>query len=352
MPELKAVIEEEIAREKSLSFARFMEMALYHPELGYYSKAARQDDYYTNADVHPVFGEIVARFLLNEFKASLNGVMALRVAELGAGEGKLARHILQSLKEIAPAAYEKCLYICVEKSPSRRAACGSVAEAFPGRVSVKEDFDFGPDKFTGVVLSNEFFDALPFHRVLQDKGTLYEIRVNKELEETLLPAVKELRDYFEALGHFPKDGARAEAQVSAVEWMGKIGRALKRGTVLSIDYGFEARELLSDIRPEGTAICHYRHAVNRDFYERVGEQDITAHVNFSALVKEGVKWGLASSLMTQTHFVLENGFEKAVEKIEKITDPKARLRLSSAIKTLIHPGSLGGAFKVLLQKKA
>lgn len=328
-----------------------MEQALYHPKLGYYSKAAHQDDYYTNADVHPVFGEIMARFLLDEYRDSLKGVIELRVVELGAGEGKLCRNIIQSFKESAPEIYKNFKYICVEKSPARRSACESMGEAFPGRVEIKEDFDFGPESFSGVVFSNEFFDALPFHRVLQDGGTLKEIRVGNGLKETTLPAVKELRDYFERLGEFPKDGARAEVPLWAVEWMGKIARAVKRGAVLSIDYGFEASEILSDIRPEGTALCHYRHSTNRDFYARVGEQDITSHVNFSALIKEGEKWGLTSALMTQSHFVLEHGFEKAVEKIEKIADPKPRMRLSSAVKSLVHPESMGGVFKVLLQKK-
>jgi SAM-dependent MidA family methyltransferase len=170
-------------------------------------------------------------------------------------------------------------------------------------------------------------------------------------KETTEPAAKELGDYFERMGEYPKDGAQAEAQISAVEWMKKIARSIKRGAVLSIDYGLEAREILSIIRPQGTALCHYHHSTHRDFYERIGEQDITAHVNFSPLIQEGEKWGLTYSFMTQSRFILENGFEKAVEKIEKITYPKARLKLSSAIKSLIHPQSMGGTFKVLLQKK-
>ena len=321
-----------------------MELALYHPELGYYCKAARQDDYYTNADVHAVFGDILARFL------AAHG--AETIVELGAGEGKLCRLILKALQTDFPEIHKKCSYVCVEKSPARRQACAEAGKDFPGKITVKENFDFGPGSINGVILSNEFFDALPFHRAYLELGAVKEVQIGKDFEEILAPASKEVREYFDWLNVFPQEGAYAEVQIACRDWMGKIGRAMKKGVVLSIDYGFETRELFSEARPLGTALCHFKHSTNREYYERIGDQDITAHVNFSVLMKEGEKQGLKPTLMSQSRFILNNGFEEAVKKLENVADPRARLRLSSAIKSLVHPESMGGAFKVLLQKMA
>ncbi len=327
-----------------------MELALYHPELGYYSKSARQDDYYTSVDVHPLFGEIFARQIQKQFEDFLKSEPVYRIIELGAGEGKLCRNILNSLKGFAPAVYERCLYVCVERSPARQAACEAIIKEHPGRVQV--DSDLSVENFSGIILSNEFFDALPFHRVTLKNGILSEILVGPDFKETVASASKFIFEYFEWLGTLPLEGAVGEAQISAREWMGKIGRGLRRGIVLSVDYGHEARDMFSEIRPEGTALCHFSHATNREFYDRIGDQDLTSHVNFSVLMKEGRKWGLEPQLMSQSKFVLDNGFEQAVVRLEKIADPKERLKLSSAIKSLVHPEGMGGVFKVLLQKKA
>ena len=335
-----------------MSFAEFMDEVLYHPDLGYYSKHPDSSDYYTNVDVHPVFAEMLARFFEKEWKIELQGKPALALIELGSGGGLLAKRILAWAREHDKDFYESLSYFCVEKSAARRKSCSALEKDFPGRIIALEAFDFSPESLTAIVFSNEFFDAVPFHRVIGNGGVLKEIRIGPKFEETLSDLTPPLKDYFKWLGEAPRENCVAEAQISAREWMAKIGRALKKGAVLTIDYGFEARELFSEIRSEGTALCHFRHKTSRDFYSLLGDQDITAHVNFTALSKEGERWGLRSSrLMSQTQFIAENCLEDAVKLALKTSNPRERLKINSAIKSLIHPEGMGGVFKVLLQRK-
>src|SRR3989338_5741252 len=139
---LRDLIESKITERGTINFAEFMETALYHPELGYYSKNAQSQDYYTNADVHPVFGRILAAFLKREFEDSFRNEKNFRVAELGAGVGKLCRNVLDALREIAPAIYDRCSYLCVERSPARRKVCEEAVKIHPNLVQIKDDFDF------------------------------------------------------------------------------------------------------------------------------------------------------------------------------------------------------------------
>ncbi len=350
--EVDKLIGKKIPGKVAIDFAEFMEIVLYHPQLGYYSKEAATQDYYTNVDVHSVYAEILARFFYRQWKNEFQGQKNFSLVELGAGEGKLAGQILSWTKSEARDFYQALTYICVEKGTARRQSCEALAELFPERLKAEEHFDFRPGSLAGIVFSNEFFDALPFHRVLRQDGRLKEIKIGPDLKETLADLSEPLQDYFDWLGESPPEGCIAEAQISARSWMSALGKALKKGMVLTIDYGFEARELFSETRPQGTALCHFRHKTNRDFYDRLGEQDITAHVNFTALAKEGQALGLkASALASQTQFIAGNGLEEAVKRVVETADPKGRLKISSALKSLIHPEGMGGVFKVLVQVK-
>ena len=134
--------------------------------------------------------------------------------------------------------------------------------------------------------------------------------------------------------------------------MARLAGSLDSGTIMSVDYGLHAEELYSDLRPEGTALCHFRHSTNREFYKNLGLQDITCHVNFTALVNEGKAGGLNSApVTTQTRFLLDNGMEESLAAVQSTVDERSRLKTTSAIKTLIHPEGMGGTFKVLIQRK-
>ncbi len=346
---LSDIIREEAAASGPLDFARFMETALYHPRLGYYSQNERTDDYYTSVDVHPIFAILWARYFFKEWEKKFSG-QNIRLIELGAGAGLLADKILNECKKF-PEFYEKISYVAVETSELRRQAAEKNLSQH-ARFKTASAFDFPENSIQGFIFSNEFFDALPVRRAVKKNGRLSEIFVDGSLKETVREASPELRRYFEWLKIEPAEDCKAEAHLQAREWMAKIARSLQKGLVASIDYGMSARELYSEERTEGTLLGHYRHQTNRDFFERIGEQDLTAHVNFTALIQEGEERGLGTrSFQTQSQFFLENGMEDLMEAVNRETDPRAKLKASAAVKSLIHPEGMGGTFKVLLQEK-
>ncbi len=353
MSAIRSFLREEIQKSGPMSFSRFMEAALYHPDWGYYSQREKTEDYYTSVDVHPLFAELLALYLKRQWKEMFSG-KKFQVIELGAGSGALAGKILDACGK-DPDFYGCIRYTAVETSALRREAARAVTSRHPA-FQILPDFDFSNGSIEGVILSNEFFDALPVNRVAMKDSALAEIFLDADLDanlkERLMDPSSETREYFDWLRVRPAEGCRAEAHPAARRWMEKIAAALKRGLALSIDYGLTAPELYSEMRPEGTLLCHYRHQTNRDFYDRIGAQDLTAHVNFTALIKAGEEQGLRlKSLQTQSRFFLDNGIEEMANAVNRETDPKARFKASAALKSLIHPEGMGGTFKVLVQEK-
>ena len=275
------------------------------------------------------------------------------LVEPGCGEGKLASHILNWMERHQPELFGRTQYTGIEPSPARRAKAEQNNSRFKQTAIFKPTFDFPPSSIEGIVFSNEFFDALPFDRVIMREGKLYELRVGKNFDEVPVAATPKLKQYFTWLKSKPAEGCKAEAHLTSRDWTHRIARALVRGMALTFDYGHESRELYSDIRPEGTALCHYKHQTSRDFYTRVGKQDITAHINFTVLEKEAIQRGLISDpLTTQSRFLLDHGLDDMVRKVGESADPISRLKLTSAIKSLVHPEGMGGTFKVLVQRKS
>lgn len=345
-------IRRRIEEQGAIAFSEFMEMALYHPELGYYSKNEASEDYYTNVDVHPIYSELLAQFFYKEWKAKFKNDKDFYIVELGCGSGKLAEKILSWLARNASECFGNLNYFGVEKSSARVRSCERLKSIFPDRAAFKTEFDFSENSITGIVFSNEFFDALPFHRVFNSNGRLQEIFIQQNFREILAEPTTAVQEYFDWLGVGPAEHCAGEVQLESRNYIRKIARALRKGTILTIDYGFEAAELYSETRPEGTAICHFRHRTNRSFYEHVGSQDITAHVNFTALIKEAKIWGVESlPLKTQSQFLLQNGMDEMLKAMQSSQDPRKRLKTSSAIKSLVHPEGMGGTFKALLQRK-
>jgi len=347
---LKTLVQKTLLEKGPLPFSQFMEMVLYHPELGYYSKSRTQEDYYTNADVHPVFAKILAQYFYDEWKKSGEGKFS--IVELGSGEGKLAREILSWISREARAFYEQLTYTCIERGTRRVHACQELKKVYPGHVEVSSQFDFAPDSVRGIIFSNEFFDALAFDRVIKKGGELFEVTVDSDFNERTRPLSRPIGEFFDWLGEAPEESCVGEAQLDSRTWMQKISQALRSGLILTIDYGFEAKELYAPWRTEGTALCHLHHQTHKDFYSHLGEQDITAHVNFTVLEKEGGRWGLEPDrLKTQSQFLLECGLETLVQTVGNSPDPRSRLQSSNAVKSLIHPEGMGGTFKVLIQRK-
>ena len=321
-----------IQREGPISYRDFMEEALYHPEFGYYTSArnplGRAGDFYTSSDLDPVFGKLLARKF--QEMASTLGVaeVSFTILELGAGRGLLAREILQ---------HARFRYHILERSSRMRDRQRETLAGLP-----VEWVSELPERLTGCVFSNEFFDALPVHRVVRRNGVLREIYVTDEFNEI----EGDLQESFDAP---VAEGQLADICLDAPRWVEHIAASLASGYHLAIDYGYQDREFYA--RPRGTLMCYWKHQTVDDPYIRIGEQDITAHVNFSDLMKAGSAVGLESvSFTTQMDFLIEQGILQEIEALVPATSADAIQRMM-AIKKLILPDAMGQRFKVLLQRK-
>jgi SAM-dependent MidA family methyltransferase len=346
---LAELLANRIRRFGPLPFADFMRECLYHPLHGYYSKAEseRFADYYTSVDMHPIFGRLLARQFA-EMWEHLGCPAEFMLVEAGAGVGRLAGHILDFCATKMPAFYGALRYVAVERSAARieqamlrlqhHAKHGHLAAAneIPARVPA------------GCLFSNELIDALSVHRVILQEGALKEILVGLragQFVDVVAPvSTCAINEYFAAQGITLSEGQHAETGLEACDWITEVGRRLEHGYLLTIDYGHRAAELFDEHHMRGTLLA---------YHASPGEQDLTAHVNFTALELWGKRAGLNSEgLTSQTAFLLALGernefadlYADGQSETERV---QARLQL----KTLIHPEGMGERFQVLIQQK-
>lgn len=334
-----------------LSFRDFMETALYHPRLGYYMASRDRigpgGDYYTSCCLGPVFGAMVAKQLAEMWR--LSGETEFTIVEFGAGDGRLCADILQYFRDYTEL-YERLHYVIIEKSPHMRQ---KEKELLKHKVSWAVDLkSVGP--FSGCVLSNELLDNFAVHRVVM-KDKLMEVFVDDRdgLAEILLPASARLNDYFDDLNVKLPDGYCTEVNLQAADWLADINQYLKRGFVLTIDYGYSSDELYHPRRSRGTLLCYSRHRLSEQFYENPGGQDITAHVNFTALSRWGDQYGLSCcGLTTQAAFLLALGFKTYLRQQVSAGGDVLQLALQESRLTRTLLIDMGRKFKVMIQQKA
>ena len=355
---LARILAEEIRQDGPITFAKFMEQCLYHPEFGYYSRkdAKRFADFYTSVDVHPIFGRLLARQLAEMWDV-LGRPPKFVAVEAAAGTGRLAGYILDFAARELTSFYKALTYVAVERSDARRSehekvlaahlAAGRVvsAEALPAEIP------------TGCIFSNELLDALPVHRVVVRNGVLQEVyiaaRGGELVEELGPPSTPELESYFREQSTTLLESQQAEVCLAACRWMEEAGKRLGRGFVLTIDYGREAAELYNERHMRGTLLAYSNHRASEDYLRDPGEQDLTAHVNFTALDLWGRRAGLVRvGCVTQMDFLVALGranefadlYEPGASEVERV---RSRLLL----KTLIHPEGMGETFSVFCQQK-
>jgi len=356
-PELVAKLVARIKRDGPLSFADFMESALYDPECGYYMtqgpRIGREGDYYTSLDVHPVFARLIGRQVAQAADTiASNGDFT--IVEVGAGKGLLAGYLLDSYRREKAAFLSRIRYILVERSPAMIAAQQNhlrpLLEAGV-RITWAPDLRaFPAASVTGMILSNELVDAFPVHCVVMRPLGLREIYVGwadgKFIEIEAPPFAPTLQEYFDCVGVSLEIGQRAEVNLPALEWMRQAGTILRRGLVLTIDYGHSATDLYAPARKAGTLLCYHRHQVSDSPYVRVGRQDMTAHVDFTSLALAGRDAGLeVTGFTNQLHFLMGLGIESAFEGV----DPESPE--SVAMRNLLKPDGMGTTYKVLIQHK-
>jgi len=320
------LIHQEIqANGGQITFARYMEMALYAPKLGYYTKTrtqiGKEGDYYTSVSVGSLLGRLLAK-QLRQFQSQFEDPSEFEVIEFGGHSGQLREDILAAAPEL--------------------------------QYQIIENADPIPEKMKGCVLSNEFLDALPVHRVCVREGAWQEIYVGVDNQGDFVDIIGPLSTprLAEQLAGLPvqlMEGYRTEINLRALDWIAQVGKNLERGYVLTIDYGFERNEFFAPHRRDGTLQCYHQHTKTTDPYQRAGAQDITTHVEFTSVMEEGKKHGLETVKFTdQSHYLLEIGEELVTEIVENTAGTFSKER--AAIHQLMHPGLMGTQFKVLIQR--
>ncbi|WDT82104.1 MAG: SAM-dependent methyltransferase [Candidatus Manganitrophus sp.] len=241
-----------------------------------------------------------------------------------------------------------------KKPRAQRATEGAIEFLFPNQVRWENEI---PDRLVGLLFSNELLDAMPVHRLRVEQQTVQEIYVDwkgDRFVETLgPPSTPRLLDYLKKIEVQFDRPTEIEINLQAVDWMRQVGQSLARGYVVTIDYGYPAEMLYTSRRPKGTFLCYYKHATNENPYDHVGEQDMTAHIDFTSLAKAGEEAGLSVIGFTdQTHFLMGLGIAQRMEPYAMEMDRSEKAKKEFlAMKQLMAPERMGRVFKILIQGK-
>jgi len=354
---LISVIRDEIESSEiqSISFRRYMEMALYQPNLGYYvsgnHKIGEKGDFITAPEISPLFSKCVA----NQCKQILEKVGGC-VLELGAGSGKMACDILLELEQLNQLP-EK--YYILDVSPELiQRQKQTLQQDAPHLFHLVEWLTTIPKKIIGVILGNEVLDAMPVDVFTQQDSNVYEHHVawkNETLTEVLKPANKKLKQQVINLKIKHEKPYTSEINPNITAWFENISQAMQQGLILLIDYGYTRQEYYLNERDKGTLICHYQHLVNEAPLHYPGLQDITANVDFTAVAEGADAVGLnVSGFTSQVHFLantgLEHYFQQALE--EKSEDHKQhQYQLAQQVRSLSLPSEMGERFKCIALTK-
>ena len=356
--ELVGRIHDEIARRGPITFARFMDLALYDPDGGYYrayvARPGRDGDFLTAPEAHPIFGAALARAVADAWDR-LGRPDPFVLREYGAGTGALAVAILDGIGRERSDLGAVIRYQPVEVEARRLDALAArLATAGHGRVlDVRRD-PVDPQPIEGLVLANEVLDALPTHRVVMRTGTLREVMVGS-LDGTVVdveaePSTQALVERLDLDGVVLGDGQRAEVCLELDGWVGEVAAGLGRGVLLLIDYGYPAIELYDPVRRrDGTLRAYLHHRVHDDPFVHVGRQDLTAHVDVSAVERAAGTAGMTHlGTTTQAEFLVGLGTETLLQAIQ--TDPATSiedyLAVRSALMRLLDPSAMG-RFRVM-----
>ena len=356
------LIREEIQQNGAISFARFMQIALYCPETGYYESqkdnVGRAGDFITSVSVGSLFGELLACQFANWLEALKRDSSKLTIIEAGAHDAKLAGDLLGWLRLHRPQLLDQVEYAILEPSPRRQDWQKETLKAFGPHVRWHTGFEALKTQrpnLVGVIFSNELLDAFPVHRLGWDarEKSWFEWAVTLTAGEftwTRLPPNRSALTFElppQLLEVLP-DGYTVETSPAAADWWRTAAGLLTHGKLLAIDYGFTDAELFSPARTRGTLRAYHRHHVTNDLLAHPGKQDLTAHVNFSAIQRAGESAGLKTeSFSTQPQFltrILE-------QSVKENSFTRWTAKQTRQFQTLTHPDHLGRAFSVLVQTR-
>ena len=365
MKELRRLIEEEIHERGPIPFSRYMELCLYHRELGYYSRHAGQfgkaGDFYTSSDVHAVFGRLVAR-QFDEMWRALGSPGTITLKELGPGRGLFAQDVLDWSEKKFPEFFVSLRYVLVEQSPALRERISQ---------TLKRHFDSGKVAFATspllakdarnepptpsaavptIVIANEFFDAIPVE-IVSAKGSLRIAEEKGQFIETWAASSAEELEFLDRYSVHPEAGERVEVALQSQARLREAAE-LERGFLTVVDYGYAREEQLSG-RHRGTLKAIRQHSVSANPYEAPGEQDITADVNFTALAAAAEEQGMrAERVITQSQFLMGIGeINRFGDAFEDCRVPQEQAKVALQLKHLVTPAGMGESFHVMVASK-
>jgi SAM-dependent MidA family methyltransferase len=407
---LRHIIEQEIHEHGPIPFSRYMELCLYHPELGYYSRNAEQfgkaGDFYTSSDVHAVFGRLLAR-QFEEMWRALGSPVEIEILELGPGRGLFAQDVLAWSEKKFPEFFHALHYSLAEQSPKLRDRLRSVLARFmeSGRASsvsgnaaekhlhrrLKPWFSDASEGTAGavpsrngtfyamtdqtgegatsvlsanameeralapetpvIVFANEFFDALPVE-ILSSQGALRISAEDNRFIETWVPASAEELEFLDRYGVHPEGTEHIEIPLLANRYMARLAASVRMGIIIAVDYGYTRLEQLAG-RHRGTLMSYRQHSVIPNPYEAPGEQDLTSHVNFTALSAAAEENGMqAQPLLTQSQFLMGIGeSNQFADAFEDCRLPQERAKVALQLKHLVTPAGMGESFHALVATK-
>ena len=373
---LRSAVDQEIRdliqKKGRITFAQFMQTCLYSPRGGFYSSRGNRisTHFGTSPTSHPVFGALIARQLEQMWRL-LGDPPVFHLIEVGSGDGALAQSILDACWRMAPRLAQVLYYVAADYEPcwfqspghtsgwdyGTEGLMGPKREGMTLRVQRVKAEGLRPfQNVVGCILCNELIDNFPVHRFAIQGGRVKEVFVTLaggKLTEVLdEPSSPRIENRLASLGLSLPEGYRGEVNLAMEDWTGQLSRTLDRGFVLTIDYGQLAADLYSPEHSQGTLVCYDRHVVSCDPYQHIGQQDITAQVDFTSLMRFGDQHGLATvGYGLQSQFLTDLGFSSLLDELQTQDLSAARMELARlAMMTLVDPEEYG-SFKVLAQAK-
>ena len=393
---MRQIIAQEIRERGPMPFSRYMELCLYRPDLGFYSRDAEQfgkaGDFYTSSDVHAVFGRLLAR-QFDEIWRVLGSPARIEILELGPGRGLFAQDVLDWSEKKFPEFFQALHYSLEESSPQLRERLRSnlIRHFNTGRASLRSadsptqpwfsslslaasadkerspaNLDFwveqhfsaaspqpgGTPEIPVIIFANEFFDALPVE-ILSSQGALRIALQDNRFIETWVPPSAEELEFLDRYSVHPEPGERIEVPLLVHRCMSRLAASVHRGVIVAIDYGYTREEQLAG-HHRGTLMAYRQHSATQNPYEAPGEQDLTTHVNFTALAAAAEENGLqAQPLLTQSQFLMGIGENNQfADAFEECRVPQERAKVALQLKHLVTPAGMGETFHVLVAAKA
>ncbi|KAA0549429.1 SAM-dependent methyltransferase [Bacillus sp. BGMRC 2118] len=345
---------------KSISYSTFMELALYHPEMGYYmkqqTKIGKTGDFYTSSSVSSIFAETLADVFI---KLMETGAVWPTIVEFGAGNGSFAKQVLASWRMKSPETYHKGSYFIVETSPHHKQLIQETVSSFQKVTileSLKELQTLMP-KYQGIIFSNEFFDAFPVDVIEKKNGMLFEVKITEgktdELEEVLIPLENQhILEFIHDYQIKVIEGFRFEVPIAMCRFIRELGDWLTEGIVFTIDYGYSDEEWLLPFHKEGSLRGYYKHQLIRNPLEHVGEMDLTTHIHLDKLILAGASSNLDHyATYRQDEYLLKAGILNYLEENHDTNPFSEKSKKNRAIRSLIMQGGISSSFHVVIQTK-